>query len=63
MAKAVTKYQEFEEDDLEYRRPFLLPFEGVKSIKSFLEPGNEEEITNNVDPEALENLFEEEDEK
>lgn len=56
VAKGVTKYQELKEKDLEYTRPFLKPFEGIRSIKSFLEEDEEENITS----EAFEALLEDE---
>lgn len=37
VAKAVTKYQEFKDKELEYTRPFLTPVSGLRKVKDFLE--------------------------
>lgn len=37
VAKGVTKYQEMKEEDLEYTRPFIKPFEGLKGIRKYLD--------------------------
>lgn len=42
VAKAITKYQEFQGKELEYTRPFLKPFTGLRKVRDFLENGEEE---------------------
>lgn len=42
-AKAVTKYQEMKEKDLEYTRPFLTPFDSWRKVKEFLDDEEEDE--------------------
>ncbi|MFB6174869.1 MAG: hypothetical protein ABEJ87_02740 [Candidatus Nanohalobium sp.] len=43
VAKAVTKYQEYRDKDLEYTRPFPTPFTGLKKVREFLD-GEEEDL-------------------
>lgn len=60
LAKAVTKYQEYKDEDVEYRRPFLFPFEGIKSVKKFLESDVDEPDDSNL--EVIEGLIDEDEE-
>lgn len=55
MAKAITRYQELKEKDLEYTRPFLKPVEGLRKAREVLE---EEDSEDDVS-EGLELLLEE----
>jgi hypothetical protein len=43
VAKAVTKYQELKDKDLEYTRPFLTPFTGLRKVRDFLD-GEKEDL-------------------
>lgn len=54
LAKAVTRYQELKESDIEYTRPFLKPFETLEDTREYLEEGEEKDIS-----EGLENILDE----
>lgn len=43
LAKAVTKYQELRDKDIEYRRPLLHPSEKLKDVNRFLDGEEDEE--------------------